>query len=86
MAVKTTQKFTSEEVEQIKQVQSNANSLTYQAGQLYLAKLKFKEQEKVLLSNIESLSDQETALANQFTEKYGKGSIDLETGEFTPTE
>ena len=86
MAVKTTQKFTSEEVEQIKQVQSNANSLTYQAGQLYLAKLKFKEQEKVLLSNIESLSDQETALANQFTEKYGKGSIDISTGEFTPTE
>ena len=86
MAVKQAQKFTSEELEQIKQVQSNANSLTYQAGQLYLAKLKFKEQEKALLSNIESLSDQETALANQFTEKYGKGSIDLETGEFTPTE
>ena len=86
MAVKTPQKFTSEELEQIKQVQSNANSLTYQAGQLYLAKLKFKEQEKVLLSSIESLADQETTLANQFTEKYGKGSIDLETGEFTPTE
>ena len=39
-----------------------------------------------LKSNLIQLQEQEQVLANQLEEKYGKGSISLETGEFLPLE
>ena len=35
---------------------------------------------------LESAEQKETDLAQKFSDKYGKGSLDIETGKFTPTE
>ena len=46
---------------------------------------KFTEEELTTLKTIQSKS-QEATIAKQLTEKYGKGTIDIESGEFTPVE
>ena len=39
-----------------------------------------------LKNELFSLEEKETIIAKTFTDKYGKGSLDIETGEFTPVE
>ena len=43
-------------------------------------------QESFLKSQLKMLEEKETNLAKQLSDKYGKGSLDTETGEFTPVE
>ena len=86
MAVKQAQKFTEEELTTLKNIQSKSQAATLKCGQLYLSKLRLEEQEKFLQNQIKELEQEEATIAQQLTTKYGKGSIDIETGEFTPTE
>ena len=53
---------------------------------MYLNKLRLETQENFLQDQIKNLEQEEATIAQQLTNKYGKGSIDIETGEFTPTE
>ena len=86
MAVKQAQKFTKEELTSLKTIQSKSQEATLKCGQLYLSKLRLESQEKFLQDQIKELEQEEATIAQQLTNKYGKGSIDIETGEFTPTE
>jgi hypothetical protein len=86
MAVKQAQKFTEEELTTLKTIQSKSQEATLKCGQLYLSKLRLEAQEKFLQDQIKELEQEEVQFAQQLTNKYGKGSIDIETGEFTPTE
>jgi len=53
---------------------------------LYLSKLRLETQENFLQNQLKELEQEETSIAQQLTKKYGKGTIDIESGEFTPTE
>tara|TARA_R110000744_G_scaffold317886_2_gene424457 strand:+ start:217 stop:477 length:261 start_codon:yes stop_codon:yes gene_type:complete len=86
MAVKTPQKFNSEEIENLKDLQMRISQLTNQFGQLYLGKIKVEEQETFLKDQFSKLEKEETSLAKSLSDKYGKGTLDIETGTFTPTE
>jgi hypothetical protein len=86
------QKFTQEELDQIKQIQSNYQTVGLNLVQLKLAILNAKNQlelleteEKVLSERILDLNGQEKQLAKALEQKYGKGEIDLDSGVFTPT-
>ena len=86
MAVKQAQKFTEEELTTLKSIQAKSQNATFQFGQLYLSKIRLEEQETILKNQIKELGQEEAQFAQQLTNKYGKVSIDIETGEFTPTE
>ena len=77
--------FSTEEIDKIKNLKNEVNQIAFQFGQLYINKLKLEEQEKFLKDKMEALETQEKNIANELTSKYGKGSIDLETGTFTPS-
>tara|TARA_B100000780_G_scaffold190043_1_gene133780 strand:- start:548 stop:841 length:294 start_codon:yes stop_codon:yes gene_type:complete len=76
----------SQDIDKIKTLQTNLTSLTTQFGQIKVAKIKLEEQEIVLQEQLSLLTKEENSIAKAFTDKYGKGSLDVETGEFTPTE
>jgi hypothetical protein len=86
MAVKQAQKFTEEELNSLKIIQAKSQNATLKFGQLYLNKLRLEEQETLLKNHVKEIEQEETKIAQQLSDKYGKGSIDIETGEFTPTE
>ena len=85
MAVKQAQKFTEDELKALKSLQDQSQLATLQFGQLYLNKHKLEEQEIKLKNQLKQLEQEEAKIAQTLTEKYGKGTIDIETGEFTPT-
>jgi small-conductance mechanosensitive channel len=83
--------FTPEELAQIKELQEKYNALGLQLVQLKLARKnteaylkQLDEQESVLESQILETNTKEKELAESFDTKYGAGSLDLETGVFTP--
>jgi len=85
------QKFTQEELGQIKQIQSNYQTVGLDLVQIKLAILNTKNrldtlemEEKALTERILDLNTEEKQLARALEEKYGKGEIDLESGVFTP--
>ena len=79
-------KFSKEELEQLTTLQKKTQQSTFQFGQLYLSKLRLEEQETVLKNHVISLEKEEAELAETLSTKYGKGSINIDTGEFTPVE
>ncbi len=88
MAVKEStsevKKFTEEELKSLTDLQAKSQNVTLQFGQLYLSKIKVEEQETALKQYAKSLEEEEAKLAKDLSDKYGKGSINIETGEFTP--
>lgn len=83
--------FSTEELEQIKKLQEKYNVLGIQLVQLKLAQkntesyLKaLSDQEKLIEDQILETSAEEKKLAEEFDAKYGAGSLDLESGVFTP--
>jgi hypothetical protein len=79
-------KFTPEEVQELQDLQSQITQLTLSFGQLSLSKIKLEEQDAFLKSQLNILEEKETNLAKSLSDKYGKGSLNIETGEFTSIE
>jgi hypothetical protein len=44
------------------------------------------EQEELVKDEINKIEKEEQDLAKTLSDKYGRGSLDIETGTFTPTE
>ena len=81
----TPQSFSEQELNQLKELRDNLQKITIQFGQLTVSKIKLKENEIKLKDQLSNLEKQEINLAKSLSNKYGKGSINLETGTFTPS-
>ena len=79
-------KFTEEELTQVQNIQRSYTSLQTQFGQLKLAKIRLDEQESDLKLSLRDIQSEEKKFLDGITEKYGQGSLNPETGVFTPTE
>ena len=77
-------KFTEEEVKNLQELQGTYNQITLAFGQLSLSRLGLDGQEEQLKTTLVDTRTKENELAKSLTEKYGKGSLNIDTGEFTP--
>jgi septal ring factor EnvC (AmiA/AmiB activator) len=85
--------FSVEELDQIKELQEKYNVLGIQLVQLKLSRKNTEaylkaltEQEIMIEDQIVETNKQEKELAEALDAKYGAGSLDLESGQFTPKE
>ena len=78
--------LTSEEIQNLKELKQGFFDLTSNLGNIEIQIMNLNLKKEQLKSNLIQLQEQEQVLANQLEEKYGKGSISLETGEFLPLE
>ena len=82
----TEKQLTQEELETLKTLQTKTNQITLQFGQLYLSKNRLNEQEVQLKEILKDLEQEETTLAKSLSDKYGNGTLDLDTGKITLVE
>ena len=80
------QKFTQEELDNLKSFQTRLEQVLSQLGRVHLSKIKLNEQEDLIKEEIKKIETEEQELAKSLSDKYGRGSLDIETGTFTPTE
>ena len=81
----TSHSFDKSEIEQLKILRTKTENLTFNLGQLTINKIKLEKIEKQYKQELSNLEKEEITLAETLTKKYGKGSIDLKIGTFTPT-
>ena len=79
-------KFTEEELTQVQNIQKSYVNVQNQFGQLKLAKIRLGEQEVELENNLKQIQSEEKTFLDGITDKYGQGTLNPETGVFTPTE
>jgi|TARA_R100001460_G_scaffold24355_2_gene48863 lipid II:glycine glycyltransferase (peptidoglycan interpeptide bridge formation enzyme) len=77
-------KFTEDELKQVQTIQQSYANVQNQFGQLKLAQIRLDEQEIDLENSLKSIQDEEKKFLDGITKKYGEGTLNPETGEFTP--
>ena len=71
--------LTPEELEQVKSLQQQVQVVTMQLGTLEVKKIQLKD-------SIVKLQEAEELLAKQLSDKYGNGTLDIDTGKITIVE
>ena len=77
--------FSKEELKELKDLRLSLDSLTFQLGQVSIEKIKLEEHQNLLKNKLKDLEKKEVSIAKRLSSKYGKGSIDIETGTFIPS-
>jgi|TARA_R100000005_G_C4861523_1_gene122664 hypothetical protein len=75
-------KFTEEEIKKLKSVQARYSEYANQLGQLELELIDLRKQKNEIEELVLKLRTEEINFAQELTKKYGKGTIDINTGEF----
>ena len=71
--------LTPEELQQVKNLQNQVQEITTQLGTIEVRKIQLKN---IILK----LQQQEEQLAKTISDKYGNGSLDIDTGKLTVAE
>ena len=79
-------KLTQEEMSQIETVKQESQALIQELGQIELLRLDLKSRKDNALAFLDELKQKERELAQALEAAYGKGVINLDKGEFTPSE
>ena len=84
-------KFSDEELQSLQGLQNTYASISTQFGQLKVSRMNLERQFDSLEQSEEALEkawednrQKESELVQSLTEKYGPGSLNPETGEYTP--
>ena len=80
-----------QELEKLKELQTSYSKLYFEIGELEIQKRSLNETiEKLnidqgfMYSDMKKLQENESTFAASLNEKYGKGTINITTGEITP--
>lgn len=79
-------KLTQEELDTIKSIQEKTNAVVSELGSLELTQLQLDARKAEIKKYYEDVKSEEGTLGKELSEKYGNGTIDLEKGEFVPSE
>lgn len=78
------QKLLQEEIQQIEDIQKRMQAVKTELGQLALAKIDLKNRKTNVENYLVETQEMEAKLVKDLEDKYGRGSIDLQKGEFVP--
>ena len=78
--------FSQEELNEIKNLRTELNQITFQLGQININKIRIENTEILIKKDLINLEEKESKIAKKLSDKYGKGSIDIETGTFIPAQ
>mgnify|MGYP003628971019 FL=1 len=76
--------LTKEEIIELKDLQDTFRNLTESSGVVEMQHYNIQIKKEQLKSSLQSLQEKEGILAKKLEDKYGQGSISLETSEFIP--
>jgi len=78
------QKLTQEELQTIAELQQKNNAVVSELGQIELTRMAVEARRANAETYLADLRKEEEEFGKTLSEKYGSGSIDLESGEFVP--
>ena len=79
-------KFSDDELKSISEIRTAYAEITNRFGQIQLTKYNIQKQEEQAEIDFESIKVKEQEALQGITDKYGQGTLDPNTGVFTPSE
>ena len=79
-------KRTEEEIKKVNDLKLKVNQLINTVGQIEIQIFNLQRQKEELQMSLLKIQEEEVTIANELEKKYGKGTVSLDTGEFSPTE
>lgn len=79
-------KLSTEQLESVKNIQQKYQALSQELGSIELQRIALEARRKVAEGYLAGLQQEERSIADEIEKEFGKGSINLELGEFTPYE
>ena len=79
-------KLTEDEIKELTEIRNNFSNLTLMIGETEVGITNLTNRKEDLISNLRKLDEKQGDLSKKLESKYGKGSVSLETNEFTPTQ
>jgi hypothetical protein len=79
-------KLTQEELEQIADIQNKYQAVSQELGSIELQKIALETRRQAAEQFLAELQKEEKEVAQAIEKEYGKGNINLKTGEFTPVQ
>tara|TARA_E500000331_G_scaffold84344_1_gene79956 strand:- start:212 stop:472 length:261 start_codon:yes stop_codon:yes gene_type:complete len=83
MANKTSKKLTSDELNKFKNFIAKRQQLLNDLGSIELQLNTLSKQKEIIFNGIQKLNVLESEFTQELTTKYGKVSVDMNTGEIT---
>mgnify|MGYP003651379317 CR=1 FL=1 len=77
-------KFTEEEMKKVQEIKTKYNEIQINLGQVELDKILIEEQRNSLMEEYKEVRKSEVSYAKMLSDKYGLGTLDVETGVFIP--
>jgi len=79
-----TKKLSQQQLQQIKSIQQKNQSVVQELGEIEILKLQLKKRQQTAHKYFEDLLEEQQTIAQELEDIFGKGSVNIETGEFTP--
>ena len=79
-------KFTDDELKSIEEIRVKYAEITNRFGQISLTEYNLDKQKEQAHADFETVRGEEQKVLNAITEKYGPGTLDPNTGVFTPSD
>ena len=79
-------KLTEDEIKELTEIRNNFSNITLMIGETEVSITNLTNRKEDLISNLRKLDEKQGDLSKKLEGKYGKGSVSLETNEFTPTQ
>ena len=79
------QAISTEELEQLRNIQTQTQQLIYELGEIELLRIQLEERHASAKQALLSLTQQETEYNQSLVDKYGTIQLNPQTGEYTQT-
>lgn len=79
------QKLTQEELDTLQELQEKNRAVVFELGDIQVIRLNLQAREEAAKTFLADLKKREDEFSQALITKYGDGTIDLKSGEFTPT-
>ena len=77
-------KLEQEDLKKLDLLKDNKDTFLKELGQIKYNEILLDERNNKALDIFEKLKQQEKSIIKELEEKYGRGSVNVDTGEFTP--
>jgi|TARA_R100000789_G_C2949714_1_gene134626 hypothetical protein len=79
-------KLTEDEIKDLGSIRTNFSHVTLMIGEVEINFKSLEMRKEELMASLRKLDEKQGDIKKKLEDKYGKGSISLDTGEFTPTQ
>ena len=79
-------KLTEDEIKDLGSIRTNFSNVTLMIGEVEINFKSLEMRKEELMASLRKLDEKQGDIKKKWEDKYGKGSISLDTGEFTPTQ